>query len=135
MKKFYLFLYSLFVSAQFISAQQEKIIYLPIEQPDLPILYRGVNIPETTVQTAVFSGIEVRYEEPQKLLHLIFLHIPEAISVDIYNLQGQKMKSFAVEDPIANPYVAVKLDYSSGVYIISTAGRNYSKTHKIYISK
>ncbi|MDR2918227.1 MAG: T9SS type A sorting domain-containing protein [Tannerella sp.] len=136
MKKIYLFFYFFIAFGALISAQHEKVIYLTIEQPELPSLYRGVDITNSGNQIDFFSEIDIRYSDLQKRLSLTFSNIAEVISVSIYNLQGQKVNSFTVEDPMANPYLELDLGvYSSGVYIVSATGANYNKTQKIYISK
>ena len=62
---------------------------------------------------------------------------PQLVSVNIYNLKGEKIGTLLNEFQIAGDY-EIKWDatnYASGVYFIQIRGRNMLKTKKITLSK
>lgn len=136
MKKIYLLLYFFIQLGQILWAQEGKVICLTIEQPELPILYHSIDIKNPMLKTDYLSGVDIKYNESQKIICLNFNGIIGSAIVDIYDMKGQKVRNLVVENPQLNSYVEVDFErYALGMYVVSVAGRNYIKTQKIYVSR
>ena len=135
MKLYFLILFS-FVFLYHVPAQDERIIYLTIEQPELDLLRNGETITSNDALTTGSAEINFQYYNVQKILRIIPLNISEEIIIDIYNTLGQKIKSQVVRDPINNSHTDMNLSaLPAGIYIARVSSGEYYQTQKIYISK
>ena len=129
MKYFFLILF-LFVILNQIPAQDERIVYLKIKQPEL------TTATSNDALTTNPAGINFQYYNAQKILCIIPLNISEEINIDIYNTLGQKLKFQIVRDPINNSHININLaTLPAGIYVARVSSGKFYETHKIHISK